>query len=206
MAAAGLDPKAVKTILISHLHGDHHYGLMNIESNAQVFPDADIVVPAGLKCVTRGSRVARSWTDAQRPRPAHQRRSRPGKTSGPLRENPSSCPMCTPFRCPAIARNGRASGQFWRQTVLITATWSILRPTFPQIPVAACLDQDPQMAVENAKEDLRSRGRRQAHHLGTHWLMPNAGTLAKDGNSYVSRPRRNRARVARSFPRRRTSK
>src|SRR5262249_378820 len=34
MAAAGLDPKAVKTILISHLHGDHIYGLMNNETNA----------------------------------------------------------------------------------------------------------------------------------------------------------------------------
>jgi glyoxylase-like metal-dependent hydrolase (beta-lactamase superfamily II) len=45
MAAAGLDPKAVKTILISHLHGDHIYGLMNNETNAQVFPDAEIVVP-----------------------------------------------------------------------------------------------------------------------------------------------------------------
>jgi glyoxylase-like metal-dependent hydrolase (beta-lactamase superfamily II) len=54
MAAAGLDPKAVKTILISHLHGDHIYGLMNNESNAQVFPDADIVVPAAeLKWWTR---------------------------------------------------------------------------------------------------------------------------------------------------------
>jgi ribonuclease BN (tRNA processing enzyme) len=29
MTAAGLDPKAVKTILISHLHGDHIYGLMH---------------------------------------------------------------------------------------------------------------------------------------------------------------------------------
>ncbi|MHC2332966.1 MBL fold metallo-hydrolase [Bradyrhizobium sp. USDA 4454] len=54
MAAAGLDPKAVKTILISHLHGDHIYGLMNNESDAQVFPDADIVVPAAeLKWWTR---------------------------------------------------------------------------------------------------------------------------------------------------------
>src|SRR3954466_12068723 len=54
MAAAGLDPKAIKTVLISHLHGDHIYGLMNNESNAQVFPDADIVVPAAeLKWWTR---------------------------------------------------------------------------------------------------------------------------------------------------------
>ena len=46
MAAAGLDPKAVETILISHLHGDHIYGLMNHETSAQVFPKAEIVVPA----------------------------------------------------------------------------------------------------------------------------------------------------------------
>ena len=43
MAAAGLDPKAVKTILISHLHGDHIYGLMNNDTDVQVFPDAEIV-------------------------------------------------------------------------------------------------------------------------------------------------------------------
>ena len=50
----GPRPKAVKTILISHLHGDHIYGLMNNESDAQVFPDADIVVPAAeLKWWTR---------------------------------------------------------------------------------------------------------------------------------------------------------
>src|SRR5215831_12121141 len=43
MAAAGLDPKAVKTILISHLHGDHIYGLMNNET------------------MRRSSRMPRSW-------------------------------------------------------------------------------------------------------------------------------------------------
>jgi glyoxylase-like metal-dependent hydrolase (beta-lactamase superfamily II) len=46
MAGAGLDPKSVKTILMTHLHGDHIYGLMNLETNAQNFPDAEIVVPA----------------------------------------------------------------------------------------------------------------------------------------------------------------
>jgi hypothetical protein len=52
--------------------------------------------------------------------------------------------------------------------------WGGPRPKSPSSP------HEP-----SAKEDLRSRGRRQATISGTHWLMPNAGTLAKDGNSYV---------------------
>src|SRR5262245_37193193 len=46
MAAAGLDPKAVKTIVISHFHGDHISGLMAKDTNAQIFPEAEIIVPA----------------------------------------------------------------------------------------------------------------------------------------------------------------
>src|SRR5262249_20698804 len=46
MAAAGLDPKDVKTIIISHFHGDHIFGLMAKDTNAQTFPDAEIIVPA----------------------------------------------------------------------------------------------------------------------------------------------------------------
>jgi hypothetical protein len=107
MAAAGLDPKAVRTILISHLHGDHIYGLMNNESDAQVFPDADIVVPAAeLKWWTRPGGSSRSISDRRaKASPSEFRpRWRLGKTSGPLRENQNSCPVCTPFRRPAIAR------------------------------------------------------------------------------------------------------
>jgi len=46
MAAAGLDPKAVNTIVVSHFHLDHISGLMAKDTNAQMFPDAEIVVPA----------------------------------------------------------------------------------------------------------------------------------------------------------------
>src|SRR5215510_8236452 len=45
MAAAGLDPKDVKTIILSHFHGDHIFGLMAKDTNAQTFPDAEIIVP-----------------------------------------------------------------------------------------------------------------------------------------------------------------
>src|SRR5215467_10780988 len=46
MAAAGLDPKDVKTIVVSHFHGDHIFGLMAKDTNAQTFPEAEIIVPA----------------------------------------------------------------------------------------------------------------------------------------------------------------
>jgi glyoxylase-like metal-dependent hydrolase (beta-lactamase superfamily II) len=106
MAAAGLDPKAVKTILISHLHGDHIYGLMNNESNAQVFPDADIVGPAAeLKWWTRPGVESLDLGPTRKGLAQRiQARWRPGKTSGPLRENQNSCLACTPFRRPVIAR------------------------------------------------------------------------------------------------------
>src|ERR1041384_4393855 len=46
MAAAGIDPKAVKTIVVSHFHGDHIFGLMAKDTNEQKYPDAEIIIPA----------------------------------------------------------------------------------------------------------------------------------------------------------------
>lgn len=45
LAAAGIDPKAINTVLISHFHGDHIGGLRNKEGQL-VFPNAEIMVPA----------------------------------------------------------------------------------------------------------------------------------------------------------------
>jgi hypothetical protein len=51
--------------------------------------------------------------------------------------------------------------------------------------VAACHRSGSANGCRNAEEDLRSRVADKLTISGTHWLMPNAGTLAKDGNSYV---------------------
>ena len=44
MKAAGLDPAGIDTVLISHFHPDHIFGLMEKDTNKPVFANAEIVV------------------------------------------------------------------------------------------------------------------------------------------------------------------
>jgi len=54
MAAAGIDPKTIDTIIISHYHGDHVNGLLKAD-NSLAFPNAEVLVPAPEH---------KYWTDA----------------------------------------------------------------------------------------------------------------------------------------------
>src|SRR5262245_9277176 len=45
LAAAGIDPKSIDTVIISHYHGDHVNGLLKAD-NSLTFPNAEILVPA----------------------------------------------------------------------------------------------------------------------------------------------------------------
>jgi glyoxylase-like metal-dependent hydrolase (beta-lactamase superfamily II) len=45
LAAAGIDPKAIDAVIISHFHGDHVNGLLRAD-NSLTFPNAEILVPA----------------------------------------------------------------------------------------------------------------------------------------------------------------
>lgn len=45
LAAAGIDPKDVSSVVISHYHGDHINGLLKAD-NSLTYPNAEILVPA----------------------------------------------------------------------------------------------------------------------------------------------------------------
>jgi glyoxylase-like metal-dependent hydrolase (beta-lactamase superfamily II) len=45
MQAAGIDPKAIDTVLVSHFHGDHISGI-RAKAGAANYPNAEIMVPA----------------------------------------------------------------------------------------------------------------------------------------------------------------
>jgi glyoxylase-like metal-dependent hydrolase (beta-lactamase superfamily II) len=45
MKAAGIDPASVTTVLVSHFHPDHISGLMAKDTNAPIYPNAELVMP-----------------------------------------------------------------------------------------------------------------------------------------------------------------
>jgi len=102
----------------------------------------------------------------------------------------------TASKVPLASSNGRAPGHSPGMVAhlvtsddkqfLISADVVNLAPhisTNPEWQLA--IDQDPQMAVETRRKIFDPAVADQLTISGTHWLMPNAGTLAKDGNSYV---------------------
>lgn len=45
MKAAGISAEEIDTIIVTHFHPDHIFGLMAKETNAEIYPNAEIVVP-----------------------------------------------------------------------------------------------------------------------------------------------------------------
>ena len=193
MAAAGLDPKAVKTILISHLHGDHIFGLMDKDTNAQIFPNAEIIVPAAeLKWWTGPEAAAIEWAWAPRKGLAQRIRATLAtwKNVRPVDGEGEILPGIR-----AIPAHGHSPGQVaylvssGDKQLLATADASLLPALFVRNPDwQVGLDQDAAMAVQTRKRIFDRATVDKLLVTGTHWLLPNVGTIAKDGNGYAFTP------------------
>jgi glyoxylase-like metal-dependent hydrolase (beta-lactamase superfamily II) len=44
LAAAGIDPKSIDTVLLTHMHPDHSAGLTDMSNGQRLFPNAELVV------------------------------------------------------------------------------------------------------------------------------------------------------------------
>jgi glyoxylase-like metal-dependent hydrolase (beta-lactamase superfamily II) len=192
MAAASLDPKAVKTILISHLHGDHIYGLMDKDTNAQIFPDAEIIVPAAeLKWWTRPEVDAmdlgatrKGLSQRIRATLATWKNVRP--VDGEVELLPGVSAVHAPGHSPGQMVHLLNSGG---KQLLVTADVSLLSELFTRNPHwQVVFDQDPQMAVETRKRIFDRAVADKLMVAGTHWRLPNVGTIAKDGSGYAFTP------------------
>jgi glyoxylase-like metal-dependent hydrolase (beta-lactamase superfamily II) len=192
MVAAGIDPGEIKVILISHLHGDHIYGLMDNESDAQIFPEAEIIVPAvELKWWTGPS--AHSMDLGPTRKGLSQRIQRTLATWKNVTPIDAGVEVLSQVR--AIAAYGHSPGQLvyalssGSQQLLATADVSLLPALFAKHPHwQVNVDQDPIMATETRRRIFEQSVADKAMVTGTHWLMPNIGTIHKDGSSYTLVP------------------
>jgi len=189
MAAAAIDRNAITTVLISHLHGDHIYGLMDRETNAQTFPNAEIVVPEGeLKWWTRPELDTADLGPTRRGLP--QRIRATIATWKNVRAIASDAEIIPGVR--AIPAFGHSPGQithlvtFGDKGLLLTADVSLLPALFVRNPDSqVALDQDGAMAVETRNRIFERAVADKLAVTGTHWLLPSVGTIAKDGNAYA---------------------
>jgi glyoxylase-like metal-dependent hydrolase (beta-lactamase superfamily II) len=189
MAAAGLDPKNVKTIVISHFHGDHISGLMAKDTNAQTFPDAEIIVSAA---------ELKWWTQpldsiAQPRRGAAQRIQATLPTWKNVKQVDGEAEVAPGIR--AIPAHGHTQGHTAHlissggQQLLATADATNIYSLFVKNPDwSAAFDHVPDQAVETRKKLFDRAIADKAMVAGYHWGLPNVGTIAKDGNGYAFTP------------------
>ncbi len=191
LAAAGVDPKAVDTILISHFHPDHINGIKDKE-NAIVFPNAEINVPApewafwmddakmnaapdGMKPAFRNARrIFGDLKDVKRFEPGNE--VAPGVTS-----------IAAYGHTPGHTAFAIASGN--RSMLALSDTtnnpWLFVRnPDWH-----AAFDMDGPMAAENRKRLLDRAVVDRMLVQGYHFPFPASGHIVKTGlNSYDLAP------------------
>jgi glyoxylase-like metal-dependent hydrolase (beta-lactamase superfamily II) len=189
MAAAGLDPKAVKTIVISHFHGDHISGCMAKDTNAQTFPDAEIIVPAA---------ELKWWTQPidsipQPRRGLAQRVQATFPTWKNVKAVDGEAELVPGVR--AIPAHGHTQGHTAHlissggSQLLVTADATNIQALFVKNPGwHAAFDHVPDMAVETRKKLFDRAIADKAMVAGYHWGLPNVGTITKDGNGYAFTP------------------
>jgi glyoxylase-like metal-dependent hydrolase (beta-lactamase superfamily II) len=189
MQAAGIDPKQVKTIVISHFHGDHIFGLMAKDTNAQTFPDAEIVVP----------KAELTWWTQPIDNIPQPRRGLAQRVQATLANWKNvkivdgEADVAPGIR--AIPAHGHTQGHTAHlissggQQLLATADATNVAALFVKNPTwQAAFDHVPDLAVTTRRALFDRAIADKALVAGYHWGLPNVGTIQKDGNGYAFTP------------------
>ncbi len=191
MAAAGIDPAKISTIVVTHFHPDHIFGLMEKDTNAQTYPNAEIIVPAA---------EYEFWTDpgviAKLP-PGFQGLAKRIQATMPtwknIRRIGNDVEATAGIR--AVNTNGHTAGhtsyelESGGNKLIVTGDLTNIAPLFVRNPGwHAVFDQDTQKA-EQVRRQLFDRAiKEDAVLTGYHWGMPGAAKIKKDGKGYALLP------------------
>jgi glyoxylase-like metal-dependent hydrolase (beta-lactamase superfamily II) len=203
MRAAGIDPRRIETILISHFHPDHIFGLLTGKTNAPVFPNAEIIVPAAeYKWWTDPSLIGR-LPEARKPLAQRIQAVIPKwknvlPVDGEDEVVPGirfvSVPGHTPGHTAFHLSSGNGQLMISGDTVYMPALAGV-NPGWQGV-----YDLDGPMAEASRRKLLDRAIADNMMVCGSHFPWPGVGRIAKDGAGYmfdIQKPKPRRPRVKR---------
>jgi glyoxylase-like metal-dependent hydrolase (beta-lactamase superfamily II) len=194
MKAAGVDPSTVTHVLISHFHPDHITGLMAKDTNAEIFPKAEIVMPDSEYAWWTDPSLGGKVPEARKALVARIQAVFPGwKDKGRIKlvgadaeVLPGVRSLASPGHTPGHTSWHIASG---KDQLFVLADAVTFNPLFLKNPGwHVMFDADPAVAETSRKTILERAVAEKAMITAYHFAWPSAGAVAKDGNGYAMTP------------------
>lgn len=191
MRAAGIDRGDIHTILISHFHPDHVWGLMEKGTNAAVFPNAEVVVNAT---------EYNFWTEPGRVEKLPEGRRAAGKRIADVFPTWKNWKLVgkdaevapgvrlveafghTPGHSAFLVTSGKEQLMVSSDTMYVPALLA------PHPDWMGTYDQDGPMAIAARRALIDRVIADKMQICGAHFPFPGAGTFVKDGNAYAFTP------------------
>ncbi len=188
MKAAGIDAAKIDTILISHFHPDHIFGLMEKETNKPVFPNAEIVVSDAEYKFWTDPAVIDRLPEARKGLARRIQAVFPGwKNIRQVEGEPEVAPGIRFVSAPGHTPGHRAFHLSSGSSQLMISNDTAYVPAL----VAAnpgwrgVYDQDGATAEASRRKLLDRVIADKMMICGYHFPFPGAGTIAKDGAGYA---------------------
>ena len=191
LKAAGVDPRSIDTILISHFHPDHIFGLMEKDTDAQVFPQAEIIVPeveyAFWTDPSVFSKLPKDWHGlAARIQNTFPRWKNVTRAAADREVAPGIRSMAAYGHTPGHTAYHVGAGD---AELIVAGDIAIVPALFVANPNwHVVFDADPALAETNRKRMFDRTIADKAVIAGYHFGFPNAGKVHRDGAGYVFEP------------------
>jgi glyoxylase-like metal-dependent hydrolase (beta-lactamase superfamily II) len=189
LAAAGIDPKSIDVVLMSHLHPDHTNGIRALDGS-MAFPNAEIMVPAkdwDFWMSEENAAKAQS-SDMMKNYFANVKKIYAGIESKVTRYDwgkevaPGITSIGAPGHTPGHTAFAVASGN---SKILIQSDVTNIPELFLRNPDwHVVYDVDPDLAQATRHEFYDMASAEKAMVVGFHFTFPSIGHVEKDGTKY----------------------